>query len=353
MLWRWCATPLSAADKAAPLKASAAPEPIGTSAVGWTLILACMTRYEAWPVVFSALGIAGLVLWRQTSAVAAARRLSSVAVYPAAAIVAFLIFSRIVVGSWFADDFFVPENPAQGLPFEALKEIVWGARTLSGVGLVVAAGIGAGALAVKGFRDRGLSWLPLTLAATAAVPFVAFLDGHPYRIRYMVPLMAAEAVLAASAFALAPKGARAWGAAVLIALALVELRPLDAAAPMISEARWDQPNIIARDTAVTRCLANEYDGTSIMASMGSLGHYMQDTSRAGFALRDFLHEGNGDIWLAALEDPSPYAGWVLVEEKAEGGDMLAKLARVNPAFLKHYARLCEGAGLALYRRLAH
>ena len=39
----------------------------------------------------------------------------------------------------------------------------------------------------------------------------------------------------------------------------------------------------------------------IMASMGSLGHYMQEASRAGFAIRDFLHEGNGDIWLAALD----------------------------------------------------
>ena len=37
--------------------------------------------------------------------------------------------------------------------------------------------------------------------------------------------------------------------------------------------------------------------------MGSLGHYMQEASGAGFAIRDFLHEGNGDIWLAALERP--------------------------------------------------
>ena len=70
-----------------------------------------------------------------------------------------------------------------------------------------------------------------------------------------------------------------------------------------------------------------------MASMGSLGHYMQETSRDGFNLRDFLHEGNGDIWLAALDGPRPYAGWLLIEEKAEGGDMLAKRARENPEFL--------------------
>ena len=85
-----------------------------------------------------------------------------------------------------------------------------------------------------------------------------------------------------------------------------------------------------------------------MASMGSLGHYMQETSRDGFAMRDFLHEGNGDIWLAALDSPRPFAGWVLIEEKAEGGDMLAGVAREHPHFLDGYARVCEGAGLALY-----
>jgi hypothetical protein len=87
-----------------------------------------------------------------------------------------------------------------------------------------------------------------------------------------------------------------------------------------------------------------------MASMGSLGHYMQELSRAGLRIRDFLHEGNGDIWLAALEGARPYAGWVLIEEKAEGGDVLAHLARDKPWFLDGFTRVCEGAGLALYER---
>ncbi len=118
---------------------------------------------------------------------------------------------------------------------------------------------------------------------------------------------------------------------------------------MVTEAQWDRPNIIARDT-VTACLARDYRGESIMASMGSLGHYMQDLSRAGYSLRDFLHEGNGDIWLNALVTPRPFAGWILVEEKAEGGDMLAQIVREHPSFLDGYTRTCEAAGVALYRR---
>jgi hypothetical protein len=101
---------------------------------------------------------------------------------------------------------------------------------------------------------------------------------------------------------------------------------------------------------VSDCLSSQYRGETIMASMGSLGHYMQELSARGFALHDFLHEGNGDIWLDALKGPRPYAGWVLIEEKAEGGDMLAKLARENPHFLDGFSRVCEGAGVALYRR---
>jgi len=117
----------------------------------------------------------------------------------------------------------------------------------------------------------------------------------------------------------------------------------------VLEAQWDRPNA-AKRLAVTSCLQADYRGETVMASMGSLGHYMQDLASAGFSIRDFLHEGNGDIWLNALDTPRPFAGWILIEEKAEGGDMLAQIVRTRPSFLDGYARVCEGAGLALYRR---
>src|SRR5205814_4661728 len=98
----------------------------------------------------------------------------------------------------------------------------------------------------------------------------------------------------------------------------------DLAAPMVAEALWDRPNLSER-ARVTACIGRLEPGAKIMASMGSLGHYMQDASRAGFAIRDFLHEGNGDIWLAALDSPRPFAEWMLIEEKAQGGDMLARI----------------------------
>jgi hypothetical protein len=320
--------------------------------VGWVFTAACLTRYEAWPVTIGALAAAVWVLWRRgVPGHLAVRRVGRVARYPVAAILAFSVFSRIVVGGWFASGFFVPENPAAGDPLEAVDQIVWGVHALSGSGVLAAATAGGLFLAVTGvvMRRHAPRVLPLALLGMAAVPWSAFVDGHPYRIRYMVPLLAAQAI-GAGVTAGSWRRGRVALAAVLTALAIYELKPIDVTALMVTEAQWDRPNAAAR-TVVTSCLKEGYQGDSIMASMGSLGHYMQDLSKAGFEIRDFLHEGNGDIWLNALNSPRPFAGWLLIEEKAEGGDMLAAIVRERPQFLEGYSRTCEGAGLALYKRV--
>jgi len=324
-------------------------------AVGWAFALACLTRYEAWPVTASALAAAAWARWRQgRSATALVGEIGGLALYPAAAIVGFSIFSRVVVGEWFVSGrFFVPENKAFGLPFMAISEIGWGTRVLSGPLLLGAGLVGLVALAVLGLvsRRRAHAAVVLSLAATMAVPWAAFVKGHPFRIRYMVPLMVVEAVGAGVAAGLLRRVRWAGALAVLAVFACVafELDPLDATAPMVVEAQWDRPNAPVR-AQITTCLGRPEPGEKIMASMGSLGHYMQEASRSGFAIRDFLHEGNGDIWLAALDGPRPFADWILIEEQAEGGDMLAHIARERSSFLDGYRRICDGAGLALYRR---
>ena len=191
------------------------------------------------------------------------------------------------------------------------------------------------ALIALGVTKSG--WSPalvvVSLGATAALPWLAFVEGHPFRIRYMVPLVVLEAIGAGVAAGLAHRvlhrittvnaetaehaergfSARSASSALIVAMfALIafELRPLDSEAPMVVEAQWDRPNVPVREQ-VTACIGHPLSGEKIMASMGSLGHYMQETSRAGFHLRDFLHEGNGDIWLAALDSgPQPFAEWV-------------------------------------------
>lgn len=319
---------------------------------GVMFALACLTRYEAWPATAAALALVPWIRWRSGKQFTdGCREAAATAFYPALAIVGFALFSRVVVGQWFVSaDFFVPENKSLGDPVMALKEIGWGTQMLSGALPVWLAAAGAVVLAVRALirREDAPLVLPLALLAMAAVPWSAFVKGHPFRIRYMVPLLAFEAI-GVGVIAGAIRRVQAVAAAVIVVAVLFELRPLDASAPMVVEAQWDRPNLAAR-AQVTGCLGAPGRGEKIMASMGSLGHYMQSASAAGFAIRDFLHEGNGDIWLAALDEPRPFADWILIEEKAEGGDMLARLARTRPSFLDGYTRVCEGAGLALYKR---
>ena len=91
---------------------------------------------------------------------------------------------------------------------------------------------------------------------------------------------------------------------------------------MVQEAQWDVPFSLGRRN-VTACLMREYHGERILASMGSLAHYMQELSHAGINIRDFVHEGTLPYWQEAIEAPKGRVGWILVEERAEGGDMLA------------------------------
>ena len=327
-------------------------QPCAPGLVGAAFALACLTRYEAWPVTAAALALAFVARWRGGESVeTAVRETGRIATLPAIAIVAFLIFSRIVIGRWFVSSgFFVPENKALGRPWIAAAEIAWGVRTLSSAPLIVisSAGLIAVIVAAVRHRDRRRTLIPLSLAAAALLPWAAFVNGHPFRIRYMVVLLPLEAIGVGAAAGLVPRF-KVPSAIALTAVTLYALRPLDRAAPMIVEAQWEQPNAAPR-REVTNCLRAGYDGETIMASMGSLGHYMQEAARDGFNIRDFLHEGNGDIWLAALDGPRPFVGWILIEEKANGGDMLAKRARDNPHFLDGFARVCEGGGLALFER---
>src|SRR5205085_11095284 len=104
--------------------------------------------------------------------------------------------SRVVVGAWFVGgDFFVPENKALGDPMLAAAEIGWGARTLSGALLTWAGGAGVALAVIVGLvnRRRAEAFAILALLGMATIPWTAFLRGHPFRIRYLVPLMAVEA----------------------------------------------------------------------------------------------------------------------------------------------------------------
>jgi hypothetical protein len=319
---------------------------------GWTLVGAALTRYEAWPFIVAAMILAAFARWRQgTPPDVILRRAGRLAMYPACAVLAFLINSKLSTGVWFVTGgFYVPDPRIQGKVLQVTAAVGWGVQQLGSSTLAYTAAIALAFVVWRGVRDRQHATLlvPLALGAVAALPWYAFFEGHPFRVRYMVPLVAAAAVGCALFIGSLRAPARRLLALVVLILTVTSVPPFSPKAPMVLEAQWDVPHSRER-RAVTACLAERRHGEAILASMGSLAHYMQELSGSGYHIADFVHEGNGEIWVSALKDPSRYVGWILTEEQAEGGDELAKRAREHPAFVSAFTRVCSAGGVALYR----
>jgi hypothetical protein len=324
------------------------PSPVTARHAGWALAALVMTRYEGW-CIGGVLG--GLAL------IARPRQIAPVALWPVGAIAVFLLHSYGSTGRWFTTGgFFEANNPALGDPVLAWSQIVEAARTLTDPWVLTAGWVGALSLVVVALRAHSEGraavighLLPLALFAAVALPLYAFTSGHPVRVRYMLSLVVAATVVASWTLWWVPVRFRGAVAVVGLGAVLLASPPMNPKAPMVQEAQWELPHSRARES-VTALLAKEWDGTPIMASMGSLGHYMQQMAHAGFDLEDFLHEGNGQLWKAAVLDPAPYVRWMLIEETAEGGDMLAQRARANDRYLARFERLADGGGVVLYRR---
>jgi len=322
-------------------------------AAGWTIVLACLTRYEAWPIVGAAMAIAAIAKWQRGAPFQdVAREIARLAIYPALTVVFFMGMSYASTGVWFVTGgFYVPDPKLQGQPGLVWNAIREGLIGLAGPTFVGATEIAAAFLLLLAVTRR--KWtvmvMPIALLASIALPFYAFYSGHPFRIRYEVPLILGAAACIGTAVSTLRLAAPLLAIPLLIMVQL-EVHPFKDDAPMIVEAQDDRDNSAGR-RAVTTCLQDQYDGTTIMASMGSLAHYMQELSNAGFNLSDFIHEGSGPIWQQAYYgEPSPFVGWVLVEEAAEGGDMLFQKQQSWPGFLAAYDRVCEGGHVALYKR---
>src|SRR5262245_25220434 len=270
-------------------------------AVGWVTALAMLTRYEAWPITGLCMLASAFAWWRRGNALSRVLRVHvRLATYPVAAVLGFIAFSRITVGEWFVSSgFFVPDETLRGQPAAVYEKVVEGIRLLGGVWLVRAAKVAVLLVGALGLATAGRApmLIPFALFGAGALPVSAYLAGHPFRMRYEIPLVIACAVAAGLGVGLLRRIAPIIAVAVL-AVVVLEVRPFDPAAPMIAEAQLDR-NVQARQQ-VTDCLRERYHGGTIMMSMGALGHYMQELSQAGFSIRDFLHEGNHPMWDSAF-----------------------------------------------------
>ncbi|HEY0875253.1 MAG TPA: hypothetical protein VGD94_17395 [Vicinamibacterales bacterium] len=319
---------------------------------GIALAAACLTRYEAWPITAAILLLAfGVMLRRGVPVRRALTDVLRLALWPAIAILVFSANSRWVIGSWFVPrDFFVPENTeAMGRPLVAWRQLREGLYDLAGTALPRAGFVGAALLAWAMVRSKHRASLVLITAlfAAAALPISAYMEGHPFRIRYDTPLVIACAAAAAGGIAVLWRPLRPIVAIVLVLVTVRQAWPLDHEAPLVRESQREARNMAGR-RAITAYLQDHYDGTEIMMSMGSLGHYMHDLSLAGFDIKDFLHEGNGEIWHFAMLRPRGHAGWLVIEGSAEGGDTLHHASQ-RERWLDGFEKVAEGGGARLYR----
>jgi hypothetical protein len=322
-------------------------------AAAWVTVFACLTRYEAWPITAACVVASAFAWWRRGQPLhALVAPYARLMVYPALTVAGFAVFSRITVGAWFVSGgFFVPDPSLQGQPVAVISALARGVSALGGEPFVWLSAIATLLAAFIGLASPGRApmLIALSLVAAAALPVSAYLSGHPFRIRYEVALIVSGAVAIGLVVGLLRRSAVLVGAAVLAVIGW-HVPPLSVDAPMVREAQLD-PNVRAR-AEVTSCLIERYRGGAVMASMGSLGHYMHEMSAAGFAIRDFLHEGNGPIWDSAFtRGPAALVEWVLIEEAAEGGDAIAQRFRQVPALLEPFRRVCAAGGVALYQRI--
>jgi len=322
------------------------PSSARATRAGLVLAALVMTRYEGW-VLGAALLLTAAVVSRSRKP----RLPLAMWVPTLAAVPAFALLGWASTGTWFLSTaFFVPDPSLHHRLDVVIDKMAGGLIDLGGPILAASGLVGLLALFWRA-RHAPSVLLFACLAASAALPLFAFYQGHPYRVRYLIPLVVSAAVMSGFAVAALPRRLRTVAAVSLVAGVLWTRPPLDSQAAMVLEAQWETPFRLDREKVTAELLRRD-DGTPILASMGSLGHYMHEASRARLPLRRFLHEGNGDLWAEAVKSPRRSVRWMLIEERAEGGDELAARARQDPLFLEGFVRAFEAGGLVLYARTA-
>ena len=273
-------------------------------------------------------------------------RRGELARWPAAAVALFLVLSRVTVGEWFVSGGFYERDPTYDAQAgKTLLAIWWGTHRLSGyvieiVGLAMAApssrcgryGHRRGSRTARdgrALRRRGAAGVRVLRGASVSHS----LHGAA-RIGLRVVLRRGRRIVrrpAPSSTDRGPAGALAAGgdARRVNADRVAAVEHGSAADRRSPVGCSQQPRAAARDGL---------SGAATITARRSSPAWVRSptTCRSspseGFAIADFIHEGNGALWELALETgPAPHAGWMLVEEKSEGGDVLAEHVRRDHA----------------------
>jgi hypothetical protein len=293
--------------------------------------LACLVRYETWPLAALAMALAA---WRDRG-----RRtiFIGLGVGWAAPILAYVLHCWITVGVPFVA--ITADNlTAERGPWRAVTLLIGGAGRAFGWPLLVALLVGLAALLARlADPERRLAPLGLVALAPALVTFVAYAAGHPEKARYALLLAPALALLLAAATA-----GRRWAQLAVLLLAALQGPLGPKPIPVLKEATRDRDDVIGRRPIVD-AIRRDYHGGRILASMASLAPFLYDLQ---IPLRDVVHEGNGVYWDYAVVDPAREVEWVLIRQ----GDPLDQVREYRPDFPAGFVPVMGDRRLTVYRR---
>ena len=203
--------------------------------------------------------------------------------------------------------------------------VVYGMRRLIGTPFVLLALAGVLPCSARGLSraEHAASLVVLALVALMALPAYAFFNGHPFRMRYMVAPSVGAAVFAGIALGMLKARWRHAAVAAIAVWLVATVKPIDAQAPMVQEAQWDVPFSVGR---------RERHGVPD-ARVPRRARFSRAWARSRTTCRSSRTPASTSA-TSCTKAPCPTGrrrsrrrrdacGWILVEERAEGGDMLA------------------------------
>jgi hypothetical protein len=135
------------------------------------------------------------------------------------------VLAMLVVGAIVTGGFYEIDPTYDGLFLKSVIAVWWGTHQLIGYVVTTLGLITAGFLLIRALASRPVVGvlIPVSLFAATALPLLAFFEGHPYRVRYMVVPAACCALTAGVGVALVRhRRASIALAAMLLVAAVVE-----------------------------------------------------------------------------------------------------------------------------------
>ncbi len=298
--------------------------------------LACLVRYEAWPIAAASVVVA-FWPWPDEPAPARTRRrqlLRHAALAFFAPVIFYSLHSLYSVGRVLHAVDAHNLSEAGGDPWLSLGRLGQGLAAGFGWPLCVAGAASLGLLAWR--RDPAVP-LVVALLSPLVVTFTAYMAGHPVKARYALLLAPAIAM----ALANATRGSRP-AQAVALGFALLQGPFLPEPLPVLVEATRDAGAVQARRPGLF-ALRAEYQGGRILAALGASAPLLFDL---GIPIREIVHEGNEDLWAEAMERPASVAAWAIVYPWDPLGDRL----RRKPDFLDGFRPVRRLGTATLYVR---